>query len=450
MKIPLFLASAPFAFGLIAAADGATPVIGGIVAGWLLAAVLIAWRPLAAMLSAALMGLGASVYLGVQHHSSSGPSICSVSETFDCDKVNTSEWSELAGIPIAFLGSGFYAAVAAIAAMALLNPKRYPQAGAFVVAGSTLALGYSALLAWASVQIGAWCLFCISMYGVNLLLLIAGLRQAKAAGTPFVQAIGIVLKGKQDRSLTNGLTAGVVVFVACMIGYQRLGPSSPAASTAEAIEAGAEVRSQDLAELFEGTEGPLELDGTEPVMGDPAAPYTLVEFADFECPYCGKVAPMLHDLVKNNPDIKVLFKHYPLSEICNDGIQGARHDRACAAAAATECARLQGRFWELDALLFANQQFLGEEELRFQAKKAGLDAETFEACMADERTMAAVRADVAHAQQVGVHGTPSLFLQGIKGDEWVSVKGVPEYAAVLVQAHKQGIEMPATPPHAKH
>ena len=93
-------------------------------------------------------------------------------------------------------------------------------------------------------------------------------------------------------------------------------------------------------------DNPVPLDGSEPVYGNPDAKYTVVEFADFECPYCGMVAPELKKIVDENPDVKLLFKHYPLSNVCNLNVAREGHANACAAAIASDCAGKQGKFWE--------------------------------------------------------------------------------------------------------
>ena len=88
-------------------AGDATPIIGGIIVGWLVCAGLVAWKRYAGLAAAGAMGLGVSIYLGFQHAADAGASACSVSEVFNCDTVNRSEYSEFMGIPIAFIGAGF-------------------------------------------------------------------------------------------------------------------------------------------------------------------------------------------------------------------------------------------------------------------------------------------------------------------------------------------------------
>lgn len=413
-------------------------ILGGVATGWALSAGLMWKDRRLGLLAASLMGLGISLYLGVQHLESMGASVCSVSSTFDCDKLNRSEYSELFGVPIAFLGSGFYAAVLGVSAMGLARPQAYARAGSLVFLGGALSVLYSLFLAWASVQLGAWCLFCIALYGVNLLTVAGGWLTRDPEG------IGAVFSAKDDRSSGAMLTSGLVVFVAAMAWYN----TQKGGAVAETEKAAKSGDTSSYAQLMEQTEGPLSLDGTEPVLGDPNAPYTVVEFADFQCPACAAVTPMMHELVARNPNIQVKFKHYPLSGICNPQVQGERHKDACRAAKAADCAGQQDRFWDLAHLMFKNQTELDPDGIDFMAKQVGLDAAAFSACMADPAVDRGVLSDIEAAMSVGVHGTPSLFLQGTHGNRWVGLTAGPEGAELLVRAHAAGTELPEPPPPA--
>ena len=152
----------------------------GIVAAWLGcfgAGTMNRWLGL---VSSGFFALMVSLYLGVQHKGGSGDSICSVSQTFDCDKVNTSEFAKLFDIPIAFLGSSFYAGVIVLALLCLRGGV-YKNASQLIAVGGWVSIAYSAFLAYASVQIGAWCLFCISLYGLNALILYFALGESRGA-----------------------------------------------------------------------------------------------------------------------------------------------------------------------------------------------------------------------------------------------------------------------------
>lgn len=430
----------PLFVGAALSAGAIYAIIG---AGWAVSGGLTAWKRYAGAAGAAVFGLVVSLYLGRQHHSSAGESACNVGEYFNCDVVNSSVYAELGGIPIAFLGAAFYAAVAAASLLALRKPDQYKLAGHVITVTGLLSVVYSGFLAYVSLAvIQKACLFCISLYGVNAIILAAGLLAVRESGVPLGEGVVPGLLGKDDKSFGGMSTAGLVVFIAAMGWYNSLGPVSAASQAADAAAANP-TDPAALRKLYSKPQGTLQLDGTEPVLGDPSAPYALVEFADFECPYCGIVFPELHELVDKNDDLKLMFKHYPLSPICNESMGRDMHPQACGAAASAECARQQGKFWDLSDLMFKNQTHLKPDQISFMAKQAGLELSAFHTCVADTRATDAVKVDIAHAEAVGITGTPSLFLKGVAGDGWVKVEGGPEEVQLLIEAARQGVALAA-------
>jgi protein-disulfide isomerase len=405
----------------------------GIGAVWVACTGAGLWKRWLGLLAASSSALLVSLYLGIQHKGVAGKSICSVDETFDCDKVNSSAYAELFDIPIAFLGSSFYAGVIALAILSLRSGAAYKLAPHIVALGAWGSVLYSAFLAYASFGLGAWCLFCISLYGLNALVLYLALGLVKQSDTGVVK--GALAGGRSTNAFVG---AAALMLVGTMAWYNAGANELPQGDTVE-----------DLSSMFSAVEGSLTVDGTEPSYGSDAAKYTVVEFADFECPYCGRLFPEIHHLPDEDSDIQILFKHYPLSGLCNEGLGTDRHVNACAAARAADCANRQGKFWDLSRLMFKNQKHLDAEGVEIMAKQVGLDVAALTACAADPLTDAKVRNDVAHGAAAGVHATPSLFLKGLYGDDWVLVTGGPKAVAKLVKAHKAGKSFPAEPPAPK-
>ena len=132
---------------------------------------------------------------------------------------------------------------------------------------------------------------------------------------------------------------------------------------------------------------------------------TIVEFTDFECPYCGQLIPVLDQIVKAYPDkVRVIFKHYPLP----------MHAHAQLAHEASVAAGVQGQFWEMYHLLFANQDHLEEADLLRYAAQLGLNVDTFREAL-DAHTFGSLVAEsVAEGKGLGVGATPTLFINGQK------------------------------------
>jgi NhaA family Na+:H+ antiporter len=141
------------------------------------------------------------------------------------------------------------------------------------------------------------------------------------------------------------------------------------------------------------------------VRGGADAPVTLVEYGDFQCPYCGDSYPLVHHLLDRFGDrLRFVFRHMPLRDL---------HPRAQAAAEAAEAAAAQGRFWEMHDRLFRHQLELGDAELRGHAEAIGLDVERFDRELLDGLHAARVEHDYRSAARSGVPSTPRFFVNGV-------------------------------------
>jgi Na+/H+ antiporter NhaA/glutaredoxin len=144
--------------------------------------------------------------------------------------------------------------------------------------------------------------------------------------------------------------------------------------------------------------------GVDHIAGPVDAPLTLVEYGDFECPFCARATGVTRELRDRfGPQLRYVYRHLPLSDV---------HPHAELAARAAVAASAQGRFWEMHDLLFAHQDQLEYEDLVGYAASLHLDVETFLRDVDDEATAARVRADVASAEASGARGTPTFFVNG--------------------------------------
>jgi len=161
---------------------------------------------------------------------------------------------------------------------------------------------------------------------------------------------------------------------------------------------------------------PVDL-GTHPTEGSPTAALTLIEFSDFQCPYCGRhtkdTNPQLQKDYVEAGKVRYVFFDMPLESI---------HKSAFKAAEATRCAGDEGKYWEMHERLFANQQTL--EPWSAHAKALGLEVGKFDACMNSGKYAQAIRADMAVAQQLGINGTPSFLVAVNNSADPNKVKGL--------------------------
>lgn len=159
---------------------------------------------------------------------------------------------------------------------------------------------------------------------------------------------------------------------------------------------------------------PVSLDGAI-LRGDPKAKVAVIEYSEFQCPYCGKFAqetmPALAARYVDSGKVLWAFRHFPLEQI---------HPNALRAGMAGECAARQGKFWQIHDVLFRNQAKLDEANLDGYVKALGLKTEDFEACMKGPAE-SEVRADMRAAQALGVTGTPTFLLGRVELDGRVKV-----------------------------
>src|SRR5262249_49447632 len=144
----------------------------------------------------------------------------------------------------------------------------------------------------------------------------------------------------------------------------------------------------------------IHTDGAR-VRGAPMAPVTIVEFSDFQCPFCGAAHPELKRLLREfEGQVKLAFKYFPLSA----------HERALPAAKAAEAAARQGKFWEMHDLLFEHQRQLEDADLERYATSLGLDLERFKADMASPEVLEKIEADRKEGEKLEIQGTPTMYV----------------------------------------
>jgi protein-disulfide isomerase len=155
---------------------------------------------------------------------------------------------------------------------------------------------------------------------------------------------------------------------------------------------------------LEAPRADVALVGTDPAVGPASAPVTLIEFSDFQCPFCQRVEPTLKELrTKYGDKLRIVWKDFPLTQI---------HPQAFKAGEAGHCAGDQGKYWEYHDRLFANQQALQPADLKKHATDLGLDATAFGTCLDSSKYGERVRDGVALGERLGVNSTPTVFING--------------------------------------
>jgi len=145
------------------------------------------------------------------------------------------------------------------------------------------------------------------------------------------------------------------------------------------------------------------------IQGPASAAVTLVEYGDYECPYCGAAYPIVKELQDRMGDrLRFVFRNFPIT---------TSHPNAEQAAEAAEAAAAQGRFWEMHDLLYENQRRLADEDLHAYADQLGLDVDLFDKELAEHVHAPRVREDFMSGVRSGVNGTPSFYINGVRHDD---------------------------------
>ena len=395
---------------------------------------------LMAILSLLAVGVGVSVYLTdlfLDLHFGPGvaDALCDWGGDFRCTEVAASPWAAIAGIPQALLAIPTYLLLMGLAAWGW--SRRSQGALGWLLWISFATVVYAAWLAFVShFLIGAWCVFCMVLYGVNLGT--AGLALNAAWPSGYLEPL---------RAWKIGLAAGLafgLLFAASWMGYE--GARQAVANGVAELAAGSQL-TEDSHPESEATSdeqgGSAQNDGGEadddasrssqtrrvrlpeqraelalfpglPALGSADAPVTVVEFSDFLCPFCKRLADSLHQLVVERPeDVRLVFVQYPLDLDCNQAkLPRSLHPGACLASAAAVCAGQQDLFWEMHDALFESRRNTSRKGILSAAEGIGLQRAAFEICLDDPATLEDIGRQTEIGAPLRVTGTPVLFVNG--------------------------------------
>lgn len=414
----------------------------------------------------ALAGVAVSLYLTDYHFRIlSDPafeSACKFNETFNCDKVNSSAWAKLWGIPLALYGAGYYLAISVLAGFAFAKSEKFSRALELIFGFSFLSVLLSLGLAYVSAfQIGAWCVFCMSLYAINLGML--GLAYVGAEG-----GLSSII-GRLDKELAGLLRSPMLYSVALIFigvvflggSYYRVqvgeaekrqaekfladkprevkspaatssGPGEPTTAGGHGAGDGHDHSKSPTSEVLQEEVVTLRRMGHEPINGKLDAPVSILIFSDFQCPYCQVAGGVLEEVVKQNPGkVSVTYFHYPLDMDCNPYMGRPLHEHACRASVATICAQKQGQFWEMHDELFRNQKDISPELISQAARTLGLDITAFQACQEDRSNYSLILSDIEQGKAANITGTPSIFINGQKWKGMLSPEALTQVVRQL-------------------
>ncbi len=391
-------------------------------------------------------------------------SSCNIGDGLNCDAVQTSEWSEVAGYPLAVLGLATYAAIALGLVAAWLKPAWSRAMHAGLGLASVVIVLHTAWLVYVSkALIGSFCIFCMGMYCVNVGLMAVALvtyrrrhgrwldpaalvAQPAAAGVAVaalalsaavaLPGFGLARDGMKETRLAQveaeiaELEAAVAKTTAPAGAVGEGGGSEGRGSEVEGAAAsgsGAGAASAARASRPAAPHKPIGDEITRKgrayyevpvfdddwVYGAADAKVTVVEFADFKCGYCRVLTKNFAPLKERYKDrVRWVFRHFPMDRECNLILKDTQHVGACRVAHAANCAGEQGLFWPMHDRLFDQAHKQTDGDLRAHAVELGADGGRFDACMARTEPDPRIARDLQHGRVAKIAGTPRMYIDG--------------------------------------
>jgi protein-disulfide isomerase/uncharacterized membrane protein/rhodanese-related sulfurtransferase len=356
-------------------------------------------------LALSLLGLFDSLYLFYTYTSPSRPMVCIGT---GCDAVRASAYSTLWGVSMPVFGVLGYTLLAIVISAESMLSARLARWARYAFLGMTsfgflFSLYLEYLQAFVIHAYCAWCLTSGVVMTALFALAIVNLVRSGPEPDPAVQLARV-------RGLFAVFVAAVFLGVPAFSLLVRHGEIAPAAP---------QVTSADLAARL------VRPDSHE--TGNPQAHLTVVEFADFECPVCGRGEAATREVrARYAGQVRFVFRQFPLDRI---------HPFAQKAAEASECAGEQGKFWEMVEKIYSRQDDLGLQGLERDAGELGLDRPRFNQCLAGGAMAARVRRDVEDGRALGVRATPTFFI----GQQRVEGVLTAEQFSQLVDAKLAGL-----------
>jgi protein-disulfide isomerase/uncharacterized membrane protein len=426
-----------------------------------------------------LLCLAGAVLAGsllLQHHGESSAvvaGLCGEGGDTGCDRVNQSAWSTVAGVPWAAIGLVFYLSILAATSVALAaGDETRSTIGAVLLAILAAAVFIDVgLFVVQAARIGAFCKLCLLTYAVNVAALavlwplrsgLATVRTALATPALRVAIVGwllaTVVSAGGAAAFEVGLRAREAQRAAKILGERATAAATPeptslptSAPTPELPVSGAaspdvakyqeqlKATQEEVKRLKETLDDPQKYEvyqsqksladfaknpvmkfdlADTPMKGPANAKIKIVEFSDFLCPWCQRIAQAFHGYLPHTDNrVAIYYKFYPLDEPCNPDFKPSLHPGSCWLAYGGVCAQKEGKFWEYHDRVFAMEPQKTPPDRQFVAHlgaELGMNESTFNACLGASTTQERVAADVAAGKKTGIKGTPSIFINGRK------------------------------------
>lgn len=340
--------------------------------------------------------------------------------SFSCEKVNESALGNIFGIPTALWGLSFFLFSALLQINTLFSKAKLFR-HLLVLLFWTLLFGSIFdlfLLLYSAVFVQSICPLCAVTYlsvWISFFLIYIYVRSDKQESLSLFRAVTRLFSAKNMEysnmnsisrlGVTLIMTLAVFIFLFSHVSSDQGDPDKQKLEKAIA---------QIMEKYKQEDRHSLNLPDY-PWHGEPEAAVEIVEFSDFMCPYCSRVAPLLKQVInENRGKVKLKFVNLPLDINCNEGMSRQLHPGACELAKATYCANEQNLFWEMHDTIFNNHPHRIDREgaIQMGLSLEKMDGKKFRQCMESQRSENAIKKEIAEADRLKLRGTPTIFING--------------------------------------
>lgn len=361
------------------------------------------------------------------------PSFCNFNAQFNCDAVAFSRYGEFLGIPTAGWGLLFYSLLFVLALRALFQSSDRKENETTKSVGLVFALSALSLvptIGFALISIflmHTLCLMCLIAYLCNLALALIAFKVFRESRANLKSASRALREIPASLWLFFGVLAVAQLFMHKIF---------------ESILSEGRGVTEEVAAIYEQkhfTAPTREIQlNNRPSKGPADAKVTIVEYSDYQCPYCAREALTTPQIIKQyEGQVRVVFKNYPLDPSCNPKMKSSGHAFACIAAKHGHCIfKLKGNdaFFAYKSEIFLKQKDLSTTLVQETALKSGATADELAACVADYSTQQALLEDIEEGSANGVEGTPTLFLN----NKIFEAASVPKIFSRVLKRYMQG------------
>lgn len=334
-------------------------------------------------------------------------SFCSINEFIDCDGVAKTTHSQFFGVPLAFWGLFLYFVflfftyvdklknieIKGFRIFAYFDVFKNPEA--YICAIGLISFTISMILAGISIfEIKKLCILCFFTYILNLILAIVG----KPKGENFLSVFAISFKDFIEAIKVKKYAIAFSLFVIAAIGVLTYTTISDVLAP--------QLKLQKELDYYSTPHGKYKMSGN--MLGDEKATLVVHEYTDYQCPFCFVLNTMMHRAVSELKNIKVVHHNLPLDMACNKAMTYQMHEGSCLMAKYAIAAGRQGKYWDMNSMLF-DKEFQGEDSILQNAKSIkGLDIEKLKEDAHSDEVAKELTKEIDEANNLGIDGTPAI------------------------------------------